>query len=269
MTYFPKNSERKPYPTDLTDEQWSHIEPLWPPEKKEGRPRSVSPREILNAILYVLRTGCAWRLLPHDFPGWSVVYSTFRRFKLSGLWKRIHDSLREDVREQAGRQPTPSAGAMDSQSVKTTDVGGVHGYDAGKKINGRKRHILVDTLGLLVALMVLPANIQDRDGAKPLLENHAFGNLPRLERIWADGGYAGQLVEWVAENSNCTLEIVKRSDDVKGFKVLPHRWIVERTFGWFNKYRRLSKDYERLTDTSESTIYLTMTHIMVRRLAPS
>lgn len=257
---------RKSYPTDLTDAQWERIAVLVPPPKPGGRPRSVDIREIFNAIWYVTRSGCAWRLIPHDLPNWSTVYGYFRSFNAAGVWERIHDILREQVRRQEGRKPTPSAAIIDSQSVKTTERGGIRGYDAGKKINGRKRHIVVDTIGLIIAIVVHEASIQDRDGAKLVLERFRKG-FTRLKLIWADGGYAGKLVEWTRDNIHRKLEIVKRSDDVKGFVVLPRRWVVERTFGWLGRYRRLSKDYEELTQNSEAMVRIAMINLMSKRLA--
>lgn len=207
-------------------------------------------------------------MMPHDLPAWYNVYHYFRQWQKDGTWQKINDALRRDVREQAGREAEPSAAILDSQSVKTTEVAGPRGYDAGKKINGRKRHILVDTMGLLLMVVVHAASIQDRDGAKLVLDKIAK-RLPRLKLIWADGGYAGQLIDWVKATCGWVLEIIKRSDDIKGFKVLPRRWVVERTFGWLGRYRRLSKDYEGLPECSESMVYITMTRVMLRRLARS
>jgi putative transposase len=260
---------RQPYPTDLSDAEWHRLAPLVPLPKAGGRPPKYPRREILNAILYVVRSGCAWRLLPHEFPAWRIVYHYFRLWRLQGLWRRIHDRLRERLRRAAGRKPTPSAAVLDSQSVKTTERGGVHGYDAGKNVNGRKRHILVDTLGLLLVVAVTAASTQDRDGARLVLKALARG-WQRLRLIWADSAYAGELVEWVRqlrERRRLELEIVRRADAQKGFVALPKRWIVERTFGWLNRCRRLSKDYEYLTETSEAMIHVAMIHLMVRRLA--
>jgi len=202
--------------------------------------------------------------------------TTFRRGRQStttsacgrkgGTWEQINTALRIKLREADGREPEPSAAILDSQSVKTTSVKGVRGYDAGKKVKGRKRHILVDTLGLLLMAVVHTANIQDRDGAKLVLEKAKLF-FSRLQLIWADGGYAGKLIDWVKCTCNWVLEIVKRDPNAKGFHILPHRWVVERTFGWLDRYRRLSKDYEVLTETSEAMIYAAMSHLMVRRLA--
>lgn len=256
----------KSYPTDLTDEQKKLLEPLIPAPKGRGRPRTVDIWAVLNAIFYVLRTSCAWRMLPHDFPAWQTVYYYFRQWKKAGVFASMNDTLRVAVRTSDGRNREPSAAIVDSQSVKTTEQGGPHGYDAGKKVNGRKRHVLVDTMGLLLAVVVHTADIQDRDGAKLLLEK-VKDRLPRLQLIWADGGYAGQLVTWVTDTYHWVLEIIKRPAEQKGFSVLPRRWVVERTFAWLGRYRRLSKDYEAQTETSEALIYAAMTHLMVRRLA--
>ena len=256
---------RKRYATDLTDGQWARIAPLIPKAKPGGRPRSTDLREVINAILFVARSGCAWRLIPHDLPPFGTVYGYFRAFKAAGVWKKLHDNLRENVRRASGRKPTPSAAIIDSQSVKTTEVGGVRGYDAGKKINGRKRHIMVDTMGMVIAVVVHEASIQDRDGAKLVFEKFKQG-FTRLKLIWADGGYAGKLIEWTRENIKRKLEIVKRSDDIKGFVVLPRRWVVERTFGWIGRYRRMAKDYEKLTESSEAMVHIVMINLMSKRL---
>ena len=262
--YVRRNSR---YATDLTDAEWSVIEPLMPSPRYLGRPRKTDLREVVNALLYIASSGGAWRLLPTDFPPFSTVQKYFYRWRDEGLLRTINNTLVMLAREQADRQPSPTAGVIDSQSVRTTESGGIRGFDAGKKINGRKRHIVVDTLGLMVGLVIHSAGIQDRDGAPDVLKT-ILKRWPWLRHIFADGGYAGPKLRGRLEKvGKFTLEIVKRSDQANGFEALPRRWVVERTFAWLGRCRRLAKDFEKTIASSEAWIYIANIRFLTRRIA--
>jgi transposase len=261
------------YPSSSVDDmQWAVLEPLFPPPGnaagKGGRPEKHPRRVVVDAIFYVVRGGIAWRQLPSDFPPAMTVYDVFRRWVTAGVWQRVHDALRDLVRVHAGRDPLPSAAIVDSQTVRGADTvpNASAGYDAGKKTKGRKRHIAVDTLGLVLAVVVTAASIQDRDGAYRLLAA-LRARFSTVSHLWADGGYAGRLLPWTTKVLSFVVEIVKRTDNVGGFLVLPRRWVVERTFGWITKHRRCVRDYETLPQHHEAMVYIAMIMTMSRRLA--
>jgi transposase len=266
-------SLKRRYPTDLTDGQWSIVEPLLPvylPRTPGGRPPEHSKREVVNAILYLARAGCAWRMLPKDLPPWQTVYRYFARWRRDGTLDRLHDALREQVRtEEQGRDPEPSAGIVDSQSLKGADTvsASTRGFDAGKLVNGRKRHIVVDTVGLLLVVMVTAASVQDRDGGRGILKR-LHGKFGSVKLVFADGGYRGRLLQVAKSAWGIVVEVVSKPAGQRGFSVLPRRWVVERTFSWMMRWRRLVRDYERLPETHEAMVKWMMVGNMLGRLSP-
>lgn len=255
------------YDSSLTDTQWTLLQPMLPKPSKLGRP-PIDRRRIIDAILYVIKGGIQWRLLPADFPSWKTVYHVFRKWTLNHTWEALNARLRAHVRIRAGKRCRPTAAILDSQSVKSDSHGGAVGYDAAKRIKGRKRHLLVDTLGLILGVYVTPANATEREGAQGLL-TRTLAWFTWLRLLWVDGGYCGAaFAQWVKGlRPKLAVQVVKRSDDVQGFRVLPRRWVVERTFAWLMRHRRLVRDYETTETSAEAWTYIAMIRIQLRRLA--
>ena len=270
-------TRRRPYPSDLSDAEWVLLKPLLASPERRGRPPKWSTRRIADAVFYLLRSGCAWRMLPREYPPWQTVYYHFRKWRRDRRLRRAHNRLREAVREAEGREPDPSGAVIDSQAVKGTGVGGPErGYDGAKRLSGRKRHLLVDTGGLVLGAHVHAASLHDRDGAQRLLTEELKRELPRMELLWADGAYTRGFREWAEEERGWRVEVPHHRDrqlwryglkeKPRGFLVLPRRWVVERTFAWLGQARRLAKDYEKLPETGVAMIQWAMSRIMLRRL---
>ena len=259
-------SASEAYPTDVDDTTWGLIAPILARPSNQGRPRVHADRLVYNAIVYVLRGGIPWRMLPKSFPPWQSVYGRFRTWADNGTWQKLVDTLRQVLRVELGRDPNPSAGVIDSQSVATGPGGGAVGNDPGKKVRGRKRHLLVDTEGLLVTVVVTPANVQDPTAGYEVLED-AKGRTPRLGHVWADARYQGKLVDWAKERLGVTLEIVSRPPGQKGFVVQARRWVIERSFAWLGRYRRLARDWEAASWSVCALIQIAAANLMARRIA--